>query len=467
MEHGMPIAPKALRRPRSTVVSALPATVLSFVLALVASLVFGAAMSACSSSSAASCTSAGCPKGDACIDDGDGPRCLRVCTSQSQCTGGTFCNDGQPQSWCVASTLEVTRGTGQWSTSCSPTGGMNDNPACDSADNFLCYGASPTDATAFCTYFDCLYDGDCPGGWSCATINEAPNVDTVSRSFGATRTACLPRQYCASCKLDHDCSPAPDGSQEHCVGQGTPGGGFCAPQCATSSDCALDATCAPQWGVCAALRCTADADCQANGSAQVCVAGACQRTCSADSDCPASNGMPQHCAVGSTGKACAAQACSSDDDCPPTLGTFQHCNAGGCTPECGSDADCDPGANDQVCIPLSVCTPRAGSCEGSGLFCSPCRSDADCAAGGGFCVVSTYSKERFCSQPVQNGTCSSTTGPPPGGCPSIPTGASAQVVACTSTVTDFAPTNQCIGEVTFGTAQGMTQFDPGCWAQNR
>jgi hypothetical protein len=463
MEHGQPIAPKALHRSPGAPPRALPASVALALLAWLAILI----SPACSSSPGpASCATAGCPEGDACVETtGQSPRCQRACTSQSQCAAGTFCNDAQPQSWCAPSTLALVLGPGQWGTSCSPISGMNFNPACDWNDNFLCYGASPTDATAFCTYFDCLGDSDCPGGWSCAVVDEAPNVDTVSRSFGATRSVCLPRQYCAPCHMDHDCSLAPDGSEEHCVGQGSPGGGFCAPQCASNSDCRLDATCTPQWGVCAANRCGSDADCQANGSAQVCVAGVCQLPCAADADCPISNGMPQHCMQGPATKACAAQACQSDDDCPPTLGTFQHCNAGTCTPECGSDSDCDPGANDQTCVPLSVCEPRAGACVGNGTFCTACRSDADCVAG--YCLVSTYSKERFCSQTITNGNCSSTTGPPAGGCDPLPLGASAQVVACTSMASDFAPTNQCIGEVTFGTAQGMTQFDPGCWAQNR
>jgi hypothetical protein len=448
MEHGLPIAPKALR--------------LALLLLAAAAL----ALPACSSSMTPSCTTAGCPKGDACIDDGSGigARCLRACTSQSQCAAGTFCNDGQPQSWCARSTLELTLGAGQWGTPCSPTRGMN-NPACDTGDNFFCYGASPTDATAFCTYFDCVYDSDCPGGW-CAVVNDEPNVDTATRSFGATQSVCLPRQYCAPCRLDHDCSLSPDGSQEHCVGQTSPGGGFCAPQCATSSDCRLDATCTPQTGVCTANACGSDADCQANGSAQVCIAGACALACAADTDCPMANGEPQRCAPGISGvSVCTAQACNSDDDCPPTLGTFQHCNAGACTPECGANSDCDPGADDQTCVALSVCTPRAGACVGDGSFCTACRSDADCADG--YCVASTYSKERFCSQTVANGNCSPTTGPPTNGCPSLPAGASAKMVACTAAVSDFAPANQCIGEVTFGTAQGMTQFDPGCWAQNR
>ena len=397
--------------------------------------------------------------------------CRKVCTQQGQCPGGSYCNDGQPQSWCVPSTLELTRGAGQWGTPCSASGGRDANPACDSYDNFLCYGAAPTDANAFCTYFDCVLDADCPGGWWCATVDDAPNVLIASRSFGATSTnrVCLPRQYCAPCQMDHDCSPAQDGSQEHCVaGTADPGGGsLCAPQCATIDDCPLDATCVPQWGVCAAHRCTTDGDCQANGSGETCVGGACKLACAGDADCPPADGMPQHCTAGPVGGVCAAQACLSDDDCPPALGTFQHCNAGACTPECANDADCNPGTGDQACVALSVCVPRAGTCKGDGHFCSPCRSDADCSDG--YCLASTYSKERFCSTAMAAGTtCSATTGLPAGSCPTMkPADANYAVVACTSAASDFSPRDQCIGEVTFGTVMGQVQYEPGCWTQNR
>lgn len=392
------------------------------------------------------------------------------CTQHAQCPTGWYCNDGQPESWCVPSTLELTRGAGQWGTPCSASDGRDDNPACDAADNFLCFGVSPTDASAFCTYYDCEFDADCPGGWWCATIDDAPDVLTANRSFGAgsTRAVCLPRQYCAPCRVDHDCAPAQDGSQQHCVAgaAGAEAGSFCAPQCATSGDCPLDAACVLQWGVCADKRCTSDGDCQASGSGETCVGGVCALACAGDADCPPANAMPQHCATGPAGAICAPQACLSDDDCPPTLGTYQHCNAGACTPECASDTDCNPGAGDQTCVALSACLPRAGACKGDGTFCSPCRSDADCSAG--YCLVSTYSKERFCSAALTGGArCSATTGPSAGGCPPATGDVNYAVIACTSASSDFAPADQCIGEVTFGTVMGQPQYEPGCWTRNR
>jgi hypothetical protein len=463
MEHGLPAAMRLfLSMSRFVSSGSLARSASLAAIALVWAL-------GCSSSSPpASCTTSGCPAGDACVDDGAGPACREACSQQGQCPLGFFCNDGQPQSWCVQSTLQLVRGEGQWGTPCSAAAGFDGNPACDTNDNFLCYGVAPTDATTFCTYYDCLYDSDCPGGWWCATIDDAPNVATASRTFGATRPVCLPRQYCAPCKMDHDCSPAEDGSQEHCVGATDATGAtgaFCAPQCATSDDCPLDATCVIQWGVCADRRCASDGDCQTSGTAETCVAGVCAVTCATDADCPPSNGLPQRCAAGPAGGSCAPQSCLSDDDCPPTLDTFQHCNAGACTPECASDADCNPGVSDQTCVPLSVCAPRAGTCAGDGHFCSPCRSDLDCTEG--YCLVSAYSKERFCSQTMPAGTaCSATTGAPAGACPTG-MGANYKAAACTSSPTDFAPANQCIGEVTFGVAAGQVQYQPGCWTLNR
>jgi hypothetical protein len=341
-----------------------------------------------------------------------------------------------------------------------PSGGEDNNPACDAQDSFGCYGVSPTDANAFCTVFDCQADSDCPGGWWCATVNAAPNVTTTTPSFGKTRAVCLPREYCAVCQMDHDCPRAADGAtQQHCVSDPN-GGGFCTPQCGTTADCKADAICTKQWGVCAQATCKADSDCNAGGVTEKCFAGTCGVPCARDADCPPSNGAPQHCASG----ACVTQACQSDDDCPPTAGTYQHCNAGACTPECGSNADCNPAAQDQTCVPLSVCVPRAGTCLGDGSFCSPCRSDADCADG--YCLSAPYSEELFCSQKAAAGPCTA-DGAPNGACPTPPNGANYKGVSCTATTDDFAPVDQCVGVVTFGTSQDMPVYTPGCWTLNR
>jgi hypothetical protein len=455
---------------------------LGAIFAVVAVLLGLTGPSGCSSSSSQAGPPCGhsshCGSGTACIDDGSGsgPSCKKVCTGQADCPFNTYCNDGLANGlaadFCAPTTYPVTEEpTGQWGALCLPPGGGSGDSLCDTADYFECYGTSPADANPFCTIADCVADSDCRAGWWCALVDIAPNFTTTTRSFGRanTRRVCLPRQYCDPCQMDHDCPLAKDRTQQHCVPDSN-GKGFCAPQCATSDNCHTgDATCSPQWGVCAQAACASDADCPAsadggpNGGTETCVAQACRLTCKRDADCPPANGVAQHCANG----ACSPPACASDDDCPPTAVAYQHCNAGVCAPECGLDTDCNPVAGDQRCVTLSVCTPRAGACVGDGSFCQPCRSDADCSSG--YCLVSKYSKERFCSQTVAGMQgCSATSGPPPGGCPARPSGSNYKAIACTIVSDDFSLPNQCIGEVTFGVdAQGQPQLVPGCWTTNR
>ena len=415
----------------------------------------------CSSSSAPSaakpaCDSSKCAAGNQCIDDGSGsgPTCHEVCTAQT-CPFGWYCNDGevsgQPANWCVQGTTSLTQTTGQWGTPCLPSGGEGKNTACDTADSFACYGVSPTDADAFCTIFGCQADTDCPGGWWCETVDTAPNVTTALRSFGQTRTVCTPRQYCATCLMDHDCPASAGGTQQHCIqtGTGADGGttpGYCSPQCASTADCALDAKCATQWAVCSPAQGT---------------------------------------------------TCASDDDCPPASGTYQHCNSGTCTPECGTDSDCT--GMGQKCGSLSACEPRAGTCLGTGGFCSPCRADSDCT-GGGTCLYTDYSTERYCSVPMSAGTCPPDAAgmtytinePPKGDCPAAPQGSAAAVsgkgavgctiagTACTSNKTcklgttcvegfcmALAPANQCIALTSISDGNGGETSVVGCWTVNR
>jgi len=430
-------------------------SVIAFVVIALVAAVFG-----CSSSPGATAkrcgTSPACGPGAACIDDGSGsgPACQLVCTDPSQCPVNTYCNDGlasgQLANWCAPSTYPVSQKLpGQWGDSCKS--------GCDTSDGFYCYGVLPTDANAFCSLAGCIGDADCPGGWWCATVNATPNHTTSVRTFGPTQSWCLPRQYCATCKMDHDCSKAADGTQQHCV-QDSAGNGFCAPQCGSNAACPLDAACQLKWGVCAQAACKKESDCAV--AAEHCTSGLCQLACTKDSDCPPANGAPQHC----SGRVCVAQSCASDDDCPPTAGTFQHCNAGACAPECSTAADCNPSAGDQACVPLSVCVPRAGVCVGNHKLCSPCRSDADCT--GGFCVNAQYSTERFCSAAMSGtATCSSTAPPSVADCPLLPTGIPATGFGCTTSAdTSLAPANQCIGEVSLGSSQGVAQYVAGCWS---
>jgi hypothetical protein len=385
----------------------------------------------CSSSGdgAPACVSSHCPPGNECIDDGSGKgaACHQVCTSSSECPFNSTCNDGQPKSWCTANTYSVPQQpTGQWGTPCVPSGGESNNPNCDAADGFWCYGTSPTDANSMCTVFGCAADTDCAGGWWCATVNNAPNIKTDNPSYGATRTVCLPRTYCSPCKLDHDCPAAADGTQQHCIAD-SQGNGYCTSQCATDANCALDATCKNWQSLCTPAQ---------------------------------------------------GASCKSDDDCPLLSGVVQHCDGGHCTPECGGDGDCtaavlagappsaaDSGAAapppvDGMCQWRGLCNPRAGVCVGNGGFCSPCHSDADCT--NGYCISGMpYSTERFCSVKSTSIPCD-TMDANPVGCPVHATTDNWTLNACVTT-----PANQCEGFVVLGTATGTPQPLPGCWTANR
>ena len=115
-----------------------------------------------------------------------------------------------------------------------------------------------------------------------------------------------------------------------------------------------------------------------------------------------------------------------------------------CTRACTQDADCAGG---------KYCFPNAGTCVGDGKLCSPCRSDSDCKAGGGICASSSYTTERFCTQPSAS-KCASRD------CPAAPEGVAG--VGCTKEPFDDVPGGSCIG---------LFKLDkndiPGCYTRAR
>jgi hypothetical protein len=373
-----------------------------------------------------------CAAGNQCIDDGTGagPSCHQVCSAQAGCPPNWYCNDGQKAggvSWCVQNTITADGGPGQWGAPCNPAAGEGKNPGCDWDQGFACYAQSPADGNAYCTQFACTTNSDCKGGWWCSTQNVGPNATSGDPTFGKTRNICLKREYCAPCKKDLDCYFDPGTEPLHCVPD-SKGNGFCSTACGNDTSCNLDAVCKAPWAVC----------------------------------------------TPPTGPACV-----TDDDCPPAHGTFQHCVAkgvdagadagGACTPECSGASDC---SDKQSCVStLQVCMPRAGVCVGDGTFCSPCRSDLDCAppmtgavAGQppGYCFTAPYSLERFCSAPSTANDCDAGLGNPPG-CPPATSTDNWKASVCTPTPSGI----QCIGVVTFGTQNGQPLANSGCWTVNR
>ncbi|MGH7437945.1 MAG: hypothetical protein ACRENE_19875 [Polyangiaceae bacterium] len=386
------------------------------------------------------CDSSECAAGNQCIDDGNGggATCHKVCVAQVDCPEGYSCNDGAGgkglgPSWCVKQAIVYppsdagqfgTLGSGYATVPCAARKGEGANPDCDWDHGFACFGTSPTDAYSFCTQFACSSDSECPPTWWCATQNYGPNVTSVKATFGMTRTMCLPRTQCAPCKKDLDCYAPPGSTPVHCV-PGTDGATFCATQCSDNSTCAIDQVCAPPWKVCA-------------------VAGD------------------------------AGQECMHDDECPQTHGTYQHCVGGSCTPECASATDCPGGAS---CVNgTRVCIPRAGVCVGDGTFCSPCRSDDDCAPAAGslgaseargYCFTApSDSTERFCTAPSSLASCDGGA-TDPAGCPTPTSADNWKVTACTGMMSGVPPSNQCYGLVTFASASASASYIPGCWTANR
>lgn len=205
-------------------------------------------------------------------------------------TAGTWCCNDAPeetyaQPFCVKLFGAVQAGPKQWGAACNPTGGLDQNPDCDTAQGFYCHGTSPADGAAYCTRYLCTSDRECAPNFYCGTINVGPNVTTAKTTKHQTTTVCLRRDYCAPCLADLDC-PTLNGLTQHCVPDSVTGQGLCAPECQTSTNCNFEAkcvdvlgtgtkTCYPRAGACTGdgslcSPCRNDADCGDDG---LCVKG--------------------------------------------------------------------------------------------------------------------------------------------------------------------------------------------------
>ena len=301
------------------------------------------------------------------------------------------------------------------------------------SDGFWCYGTSPTDANSFCTVFGCTVDTDCAGGCWCATVNDAPNIKTTNAFLRATRHG-LPAAHVLRARASSTTIAPRRPTGRSSTASRTPRATATArPQCATDANCPLDATC-KNW----------------------------------QSLCTPSQGA----------------SCKSDDDCPLLAGVVQHCDGGALHTRMRRRRRLHRGRPQQreqrewragraarrrapshpaiagKCQWRGLCTPRAGVCVGSGGFCSPCHSDADCT--NGYCISGTpYSTERFCSVKSTHVPCD-TMDANPAGCPVHTTTDNWTLNACVTT-----PANQCEGFVVLGTSTGTPQPLPGCWTANR
>jgi hypothetical protein len=274
------------------------------------------------------CDSSECGAGNACVDDGTGVRCQRVCQNPEGCPANFHCAsaaDGQT-GYCAADKQAYVQGAGTrpWGASCLPSQGI-ENPACDLANEFRCQAERPSDANAYCTRFDCASDDDCGGGYYCEHINNAPNAQTTKRSFGVDRTltACLKRTYCAPCKGDAECEPI-DGAKAYCVPDDK-GQKFCTKECDSDRACRSDATCVsirgkqmckPRAGVCRGdgsfcSPCFSDFDCTDG----ICFVGpySNERACSVKSPTACVSGKPTACPKEAPGTLVTSVGCATEN----------------------------------------------------------------------------------------------------------------------------------------------------------
>ncbi len=199
----------------------------------------------------------------------------RPCTTHPECGAGAYCkgNTVLGAGSCVLYTGPSAEGTGQAGALCDSAKGVN-NPDCDGAQGFKCFGVSPTDANAMCALYDCKADSDCGPGRFCGAVNTTPSADTLVRAPGVVVKVCQITGYCGSCVTDLDC--APRGSEAGRCVLDEKNAGYCTYACTKDAECPLDARCArytdgtsaciPYAGVCKGngtmcSPCAADSDC--------------------------------------------------------------------------------------------------------------------------------------------------------------------------------------------------------------
>jgi hypothetical protein len=452
------------------------------------------------SSSSTTCDPSHCLPGNQCIDDGDGrPQCRLVCASQNDCPENYHCTPTSTGNvdFCAADRTAYKPGPGTWGASCTPSGGIDANPDCDSSQNFACYAQSPTDGNAYCSVYQCASDADCRGGWWCATVNEAPNATRATRTTGSTVTVCQPRTYCAPCTSDVDCW-SPTGSSEKCIPD-INGQSYCTPVCVSDSNCPIEASCLAldQGGAAVVAEYSTPP------------ATAILRSNTVRLGSPVD--VPRHISAGSvnvegraypgTGEALTFQVRLNTaaiagaqvrfDSTQLSLHDIAIPGLAGLALHPGDRLDCaityTPGVEPahppypiptdglvggQVTVKVNatldaaqagLCVPRAGTCVGDGALCSPCRSDADCPAG--VCARATSSTEHFCtvasSVPCTSGSSISSQ------CPA--TDEANVPVACTLSAQGDLPASQCVGTVINGLdpSTGGPAYVAGCYTPNR
>lgn len=280
----------------------------------------------------------------------------------------------------------------------------------------------------------------CPLGYACRTQNDPTNAKTVegpnppapaSTAFCAEVAPTITKQ--AKGQWGFACNPGGgvSGNKDCDSAQGftclarspSDGDAYCTHACETTADCGAGLFCGD-------INDTPSADAakrEGFGSViRVCQKRAYGSPCFADVDCPSAH----TCAADNNGRRFCTIACEKDNNC----------------------------AVDAFCAPVNgknICFPNAGVILGDGKFCSPCRADSDCKAGGGVCASDvSYTTERFCTVPSPS-ACKTTSD-----CPKAPEGVTA--AGCASKESDELPAGSCVGLFKLG-----GNDLPGCWTAPR
>jgi hypothetical protein len=305
----------------------------------------------------------------------------------------------------------------------------------------------------------CTSQTDCPWDYTCTEVTSSATYCTqdtaVSPATGKPYVQ-KPGVWGDPCNPTDgvDDNPACDWSQGfRCYAQSpTDGSAFC-----SQYFCKTDADCRGGWW-CATVNLAPNAESASRSNGQtysVCKPREQCAECQSDVDCASGTGIPEHCILDKQGTHYCATECQTTNNCA----LDQHCL------NLSQSAFCSK--SDPTC----VCAAIAQSCTGDGMLCSPCRSDADCKAGGGLCLLADYSTEHFCGVPskvpctIQNGglvaECPKTDEAPNG------KGATPLISCLTSPDGVEDPANQCVGLVVFGQDQGQPVDIIGCWTANR
>jgi hypothetical protein len=229
------------------------------------------------------------------------------------------------------------------STSSGPLPSCRSNASCDETLGFECVEGS-------CRH-PCGSHFDCGGVALCEPLGESGTY------CAPTDPATEPGGYYSRC---------PDGLCDERLGFTCVGAGIGDTDAYCTADCASDDDCATGY-FCDAVRS------QAGGERNVCVPRGFCTECESDADCLSVPGGI--CARDESGEKRCTQICDpARNSCP--WGTATDCRSS--DPELG----------------VPTCQHRFGACHGQGNGCDPCVRDGDCP--GGYCLVSTYTGERWC-----------------------------------------------------------------------